>query len=305
MMELREKGGGKGMAGFKLGVITDEISQDIEDAIRIAKDYGLEGLELRSVEGKQLHRLSGQRVNEIAARIHDAGLRVCGLSTPVFKCNLGNVEETAAHHRMLRRYAELARQFSAPYIRGFSFWADGDWEAAFPRIVRELELVVPVMEEFGTTFVVEADPSVNATNGEKVAALVRSVSSPHVRALYDPGNDLWDPAGERPYPDGYEALRGLMVHMHAKDAVRGPERTDAVAIGRGQVGYSDLLDRLVADGYEGWLVVETHYRLASALSEEQLKRPSGYAFSGGGEAATRECLDSLFELLKPDRLGIS
>ena len=287
------------MGGFKLGVITDEISQNVEDAIRIAKRYGLDGLELRSVDGKQLHRLGDRRLDEIAAMIRDAGLSVCGLSTPVFKCNLHNKEEVAAHHRMLRRYAELARRFGTGILRGFSFWANrDDYRTAFPGIVRELQQTVPVMEEFGVQFALEADPSVYATNGAKVAALVREVSSPWIRALYDPGNDLWDPDGETPYPDGYEALQDHICHIHLKDAVRENGKTEAVAIGRGEVGYDRLLARLAEDEYDGWLVVETHYRLTSELSEEQLKRPSGYAFSAGGEEATAECLESFLGLLR-------
>lgn len=286
------------MSRFKLGVITDEISQGIEDAIRIAKQYGLEGLELRSVDGKQLHRLSDQRVEEIAAMIHDAGLQVCGLSTPVFKCNLKNTEEVAAHHRMLRRYAQLARRLDARVLRGFSFWADRDFEAAYPDIVKELQRTVPVLEEYGLLFALEADPSVFATNGAKVARLVRAASSPRIGALYDPGNNMWDPDGELPYPDGYEALRAEIFHIHVKDAVREHGRTEAVAIGKGQVGYERLLARLAEDGYDGWLVLETHYRLASTLSEEQLKRPAGYTFSAGGEEATVECLESFLHLLE-------
>ncbi|MWV45911.1 TIM barrel protein [Paenibacillus sp. HJL G12] len=286
------------MANFKLGVITDEISQNIEDSIRIAKRYGLDGLELRSVDGKQMHRLSDQRVKEISAMIHDAGLQVCGLSTPVFKCNLKNKEEVAAHHRMLRRYAELARLLDARILRGFSFWADRDFEVAYPDIVKELQRTAPVLEEYGLQFALEADPSVFATNGAKVARLVQAASSPWIGALYDPGNNMWDPDGEIPYPDGYEALRADICHIHVKDAVREQERTEAVAIGQGQVGYGPLLARLAAEGYDGWLVLETHYRLASTLSEEQLKRPAGYAFSAGGEEATVECLESLLELLE-------
>lgn len=285
------------MAGFRLGVITDEISQNVEDAIRIAKKYGLDGLELRSVDGKQLHRLSEQRLKEIAAMIHGAGLSVCGLSTPVFKCNLKNKEEVAAHHRLLRQYAELARRLDTRIIRGFSFWADRDFSAAYPDIVRELQCTVSVLEEYGVQFALEADPSVFATNGSKVAALVQEVSSPWIRALYDPGNNMWDPDGELPYPDAYDALRGDICHIHVKDAVRKQGRTEAVAIGMGQVGYERLLARLAEDAYDGWLVVETHYRLTSTLSEEQLKRPAGYGFSAGGEEATVECLESFLNLL--------
>ena len=292
------------MADFKLGVITDEISQNVEDAIRMAKAYGLEGLELRSVDGKQLHRLSDQRVEEIGSMIHAAGLQVCALSTPVFKCNLKNKEEVAAHHRMLCRYAELARRLDAPFIRGFSFWADGDMDSAYPAIVRELQQAVPVLEQFGVKFILEADPSVFATNGAKVAALLRSMSSPWIQALYDPGNCLWDPDKETPYPDSYAALQGYIRHIHLKDAVCKEDQTEAVAIGKGEVDYAGLLARLEADRYDGWLVVETHYRLASLLTEEQLKRPAGYAFSEGGEEATRQCLDSLLDLMKEHRQKI-
>ncbi|MDR0271607.1 sugar phosphate isomerase/epimerase family protein [Paenibacillus sp.] len=286
------------MPPFRLGVITDEISQDVEDAIRIAKQYGLHGLELRSVDGKQLHRISERRLEEIAAMILDAGLSVCALSTPVFKCNVKNKEEVAAHHGMLRRYAELAQRLDTRLLRGFSFWSDGDFGAAFPAIAEELQRTVPVLEEYDLVFALEPDPSVFATNGAKVRALVQAVASPRVLALYDPGNHLWDPDGELPFPDGYEALRGHICHIHLKDAIREHNRTEAVAIGTGQVGYEQLLARLIQDGYAGWLVVETHYRLQSTLSEEQLKRPAGYDFSAGGEAATKECLESFLHLLK-------
>lgn len=285
------------MPPFKLGVITDEISQDVGDAIRIAKQYGLHGLELRSVDGQQLHQISERRLEEIAAMINDAGLSICALSTPVFKSNLKNMEEVAAHHRMLRKYAELARKLDARLLRGFSFWSDGDFGAAFTAIAEELRQAASVMEEYDLVFALESDPSVFATNGAKVGALVRAVGSPRVQALYDPGNHLWDPDGELPFPDGYEALRGHICHIHLKDAVREHDRTEAVAIGTGEVGYEQLLARLMVDGYDGWVVVETHYRFQSTLSEEQLKRPAGYDFSAGGEAATKQCLESFLHLL--------
>lgn len=285
-------------APFQFGVITDEISQRIEDAIRIAKEYGLDALELRSLDGMQLYQLSDQRIEEISATIKAAGLKVCGLSSPVFKCNLQDVEEVAAHRHMLVRYARLAQHFDTRLIRGFSFWAEGTFDEAYGDIVRELKAVVPVLQEYGVIFALEPDPAVFASNAAKVAALVREVGSPHIQGLYDPGNDLWDPDGEVPYPDGYDALRGNICHIHLKDAVRSAGHTEAVAIGKGQVDYNGLLHRLVEEQYEGFLVVETHYRLNASLTEEQLKRPAGYSFSEGGEEATIDCLNSLFELLE-------
>lgn len=293
-------------AAFQLGVITDEISQDIADAIRIAHRYGLAALELRSVDGEQLYRLSDSRIEEIGAAIRAAGLKVSGLSAPVFKCNLRNAEEVAEHRGILTRYAELAQRLGTRYVRGFSFWAEGPLEEAFDDIVRELKGVVSILEQHGVIYALEADPAVYASNAAKAAALIRAVDSPYVQGLYDPGNDLWDPDQEVPYPDGYDALRGRICHIHLKDAVKqGDHITEAVAIGKGQVDYAGLLRRLVQEGYDGYLVVETHYRLQSSLTEEQLKRPAGYAFSEGGEEATIDCLNSLFELLERSSISIS
>ena len=47
----------KGETMLKRGVITDEISQDIEKAASLAKQYGLTGLEIRSVWEKGPHEL--------------------------------------------------------------------------------------------------------------------------------------------------------------------------------------------------------------------------------------------------------
>ncbi|WP_028547410.1 sugar phosphate isomerase/epimerase family protein [Paenibacillus sp. UNC451MF] len=285
---------------FRLGIITDEVSQRMEDSIALAREFGLTALELRSVDGLQLHLLGSERLEELHRQIQAAGLHVCALSTPVFKCHLDNPEEVAQSKAILIRDLEIAQLFGARMIRGFSFWAkeEGTFDEVFPDIVQELQSIVPLLEEAQVTFMLEFDPAVNATNGAKVARLVEAVDSSYVKALYDPGNDIWDPAGEIPYPDGYRYLKEHLCHIHLKDAVRQGDKIEAVPIGTGQVDYKGLLAKLLEDEYQGYLMVETHYRLQSTLTEEQLKRPSGYSFSEGGEEASRHCLEHLFSLLK-------
>ncbi|WP_159888731.1 sugar phosphate isomerase/epimerase family protein [Paenibacillus puerhi] len=283
---------------FRLAIMTDEVSQNPEDAIRLAKEFGLQGVELRSVDGMQLHQLEDARIEEIKLLLGEAGLEVCSLSTPVFKCELDNPEEVEQSLAVLRRDLELAQRFGCRIIRGFSFWARKPFEEAFDDIVSRIRGIVPLLEEADVIFALEFDPAVYATNAEKTARIVQAINSPFVRVLFDPGNDLWDPDGEVPYPQGYGHARELMCHIHLKDAVRRGNEVEGVAIGAGEVDYKGLFTALVQDGYNGYLVVETHYRLRSKLSEEQLKRPAGYAFSEGGEEASRQCLESLAGLLK-------
>ena len=41
---------------FKIGVVTDEISQDLDEAIEIAKSWDLDEIELHKVWGKKYMR---------------------------------------------------------------------------------------------------------------------------------------------------------------------------------------------------------------------------------------------------------
>ena len=74
-------------------------------------------------------------------------------------------------------------------------------------------------------------------------------------------------------------------------------------MGTGLVDYPALFARLRADGYDGWLSLETHYRKNAELSEEQLRRPQGAGFTAGGWEATAESAEALKELLT--QAGIS
>ena len=154
----------------------------------------------------------------------------------------------------------------------------------------------------GKTLLLEADPSVNTSNHAALARLVEAIGSPRVRAIFDPGNCLYDPLGETPYPDGYEAIRPFFAHVHIKDAVRAVPESFCVKVGTGQVGYPALLRRLAADGYAGWLSMETHYRLDSHLTEEQMRLPGGAGFSAGGAAATAESVAALKDILQKEGL---
>ncbi len=283
---------------MKFGIITDEVSQDLKEALQLAVEFGLEAVELRSVADRLIHEYAADELRAIKEQVEAAGLTICALSTPIFKCHLSQREEVAQHHTILKQALHAAEVLDVGILRAFTFWKEGDFQEALPKIVQEFKAIVPQLEAADRILVVEPDPSVNASNAELLLQVLEAVDSPHVRALYDPGNHLWDPYGEEPYPLAYERLQSLIQHVHLKDAVQTNGETTAVAIGQGEVGYQELLPRLQRDGYAGYLMVETHYRLHRELDEEELKRPQGSGFSAGGLEASRQCLESLQVVLK-------
>lgn len=285
---------------FKKGVITDEISQEFQVAVDMAREFGLDAVEIRSVWEKGPHELEKEDVERIKKVLKGTGLVVCGIGAPFFKCDIDNEEEYRAHLRILKRCIELAKELETGIIRGFTFWKKGSFEENLDRIVSKFEEPVRLVESAGIRLAIEFDPSVFATNARQVAMVLDRINSPSVKGLWDPGNDVYDPEGEVPFPDGYNYIKDRMVHMHLKDARKDPAtgKIEGVPVGEGDVDYVGQFKALIADGYEGYVSLETHYRKKAKISEELLALPKGSAFSYGGDVATRECLEKWGALME-------
>lgn len=280
---------------LKVGVITDEVSQSLEEALGFARRFELAGVELRSVAGDGPFDWSLATVKGFRALLKRYGLRAVGISAPLFKCDIHDREAVERHLAGFRRCAEFCDLLGCSLIRGFDFW-----EAGVPvrQRAERFEPIIEISRKYGVTCALEYDPSVHASTPPLLRELVDAIGSPQIRALFDPGNGIFSRPGSRPFPEDYETLRPVLCHIHIKDAVSGPEGVRAVCIGEGEVNYPSLLRRLLQDGYSGYLMLETHYRLASQLTEEQLRLPGGQAFSDGAYAASEQSMNALLRLLR-------
>lgn len=280
---------------FRLSVITDEISQDLDTVLAFAGQHGLSGIELRSLWEKGPFALEKEDITHVREGTSAAGLSVCCIAAPFFKCGIGDDRAVAEHLEGLRRCCAWAHMLGAELIRGFSFWKEG--EPDFARIAERYAPAVRILEEEGMTLVLEPDPAVNTPNGASLARLLREIGSGRVQALWDPGNILFDDAGEVPYPDGYEAVRPWLRHVHLKDAKREGGVPAAVPPGTGMVDLKGQFQRLAADGYDGWVSLEPHYRLNRTLDEATLRLPGGSAISEGGLEAGIDSITRFQSLL--------
>ena len=60
---------------MKTGIITDEVSQDLSAALKLAKDYRLDAVEIRSVEEKNPFQMTQEDFRKIRAQADAAGFR--------------------------------------------------------------------------------------------------------------------------------------------------------------------------------------------------------------------------------------
>ncbi|MGQ0572016.1 MAG: sugar phosphate isomerase/epimerase family protein [Armatimonadota bacterium] len=292
---------------FRRALITDEVSQDPAVAIRLAMRFKLDGIEVRSVWQKGPHELTRDEVRTLRAMIRDAGLVVCVVATPCFKCSLDDPGEVRSHDEILKRCQDLCAELEAPIARIFTFWRReggaaeaGIWSDRARVIAEHLTKAADIAESSGLRLGIENEPSVYGSNCARVADLLQRAGRPTLGVIWDPGNDVYDPDGERPFPDGYTPVAPHVIHVHIKDARRDPvtKTVSAAALGDGEVPYPAIFARLMADGYRGFLSLETHYRISGPLNESVTRLPRGAAFSAGGEEATELCLRRWDEMLR-------
>ena len=289
------------MRKFKTSVITDEIDQDFKTACDLACEFSLDAVEIRSVYERGPFELTDDDLRRMKEILAKNGLKVSAISSPFFKCGMDDNDEIKTHLDGLRRCMIIADELDTNLIRGFTFWAkpggsvsDGFDPKAIASMFNE---AVAILEYTGKVLVLESDPSVKASNARTLSQVIEAVNSPFVRGLWDPGNDLWDPAGEIPFPDGYSFIKPCIAHVHLKDGIKKEGKAEGAPVGSGGVDWEGQFRALIADGYSGYVSLETHYRHTGKIPEGLIAMPKGAAFSCGGYEATRESLVLWKEML--------
>jgi len=281
---------------FKLGIITDEITQDLEEAARFIASYSWPYCELRTLWGKNIMNLTQEELLRAKSLIDKYQLKVSDIASPLFKYNLPEMPARPDEKRdtflaefteqdtedLLERAFKLARFFGTDKVRIFSYWRVEEPEKAYPHVRERLGKAARLAAENRIVLILENEAACNIGTGKELGRILRDVNSPSLRGVWDPGNAIT--LGEVPYPDGYREVRGLFPHMHIKDALQDPQTRQwrYTAIGTGVIDYRGQFRALIADGYSGVVSLETHYCRADGNQLE----------------STRDALKGLLAILK-------
>ena len=286
---------------FKLGVVGDEVSQDFQSVVNFAAEFNLGAIEIRSVWDKPPQALTPRDIDQMKRDLDGTGIQIVGIASPFLKCDIDDMKAREEHLKILQACIKLAKAFDANLIRTFAFWRTDDVEQRWEEIVSAYDEPVEIAENEGIILGLENEASTSLATAKLTERFVREIDSSNVRVIWDPANEFhaegW---GEIPYPDGYERLKCMTVHVHVKDSAKNREtgKIECVAIGEGAIDWQSQLQALVDDGYDGYISLETHWRPARKLDEDLLNRPGGSTFSEAGEEASRICMENLFAMIE-------
>ncbi len=280
---------------FKLGIITDEISEDLEEALKFISAFFLDYCELRSLWRKNLMNLPQDDLTRGKKLIEQGHFLVSDIASPIFKYNLpempalpekrdtfrANFTEQDSDD-LLKRSFELARFFGTNKVRIFSYWRVKEPEKAYPHVRERLARAADLAGRNRILLVLENEHECNVGTGKELGRILGDINSPHLRGNWDPGNAAM--LHEVPFPDGYREVRSRFAHMHVKDVKKHPQsgKLGWAPVGGGFIDWKGQLKALRQDGYDGTMSLETHY-----------SRPDGNTVE-----STRESLQGLLAILR-------
>ena len=144
---------------MRLSIILDELGDDVGTALDACQRLGLDGVELRTLGGSSVVDAGDAELVRAVEAVHERGLTVTALATPVLKCSLPGLPAPAgALHgarasatiedswRQLDRALEIAECHAIPFVRIFSGWRVSDP----PRVTGEVaEIVAEALRRAG------------------------------------------------------------------------------------------------------------------------------------------------------------
>jgi sugar phosphate isomerase/epimerase len=252
---------------IRLSAFADEISPDLDEQIAALSSEKVHFLDLRGVWNTNVLDLTDQQVARIKETLDAHGIGVAAIGSPIGKVPIDSSFDEHLHR--FERAIAVAQALQTPFIRIFSFYppathkeGSDDSDAVNPAEYRD-EVLIRLREmtararAAGVFLLHENEKDIYGDSIARCVDLLQSCDDAHFQAILDPANFIQ--VGQTPYPDAYEAIRPWLRYVHVKDAL--PDGSVVVA-GEGVSHWPELLQRLRADGYDGFLSLEPHLAFA-------------------------------------------
>ena len=243
----------------------------IRTVIERAAEYGYDGIEWRG--GPLGHLQPGMPESEkadVRSMSDDAGLFALAVTaytsfvSPDAAERQSNIDE-------LRRYADLAAELGATYVRAFLGELPESTKIdslIYRNISKCLNAASRYAASVGVTIAVE--PHDNFARSSLVFPVLEQ-TGPRVRVIWDIGNTF--AIGEEPR-EGFPMLRDRLAYVQVKDGTRNGSQWQLSAVGKGNVPLRQAFEMLIAHGYEDALSVEWEYAWHPELDPPEVALPA-------------------------------
>lgn len=268
-------------------IILDQISDDLELSMKIAKEHHYSYVELHNVFGKSIEECSLRETERIRSLLRKYDLNVsCLASTVFFLCPLHEGDQVtlfddsfhaiegnaSTHLRYLENACRIAGKLHCPRIRIFPFRKPDNRPAPFGT-QEDINIILPLMRKalqiakaHDITLVLENCPYSYLPKGMMTIQIINAFDDPHLRMLWDPANSFRADVADVPKEylifslmDELRYIYPAIGHIHLKDYHYDPSQKKPFVhkeLFKGDIDYPLLLRFLRKEGYNQALSLE-------------------------------------------------
>jgi len=246
------------MNAMNIYAFADEASGQISGQIAAMCRNGLQGLEIRGVDGQNISDISMEKAREVRSRLDDAGLRVWSMGSPIGKISIES-DGFAAHLEKLRHTLALADVLGAENLRMFSFYVPGAQAGLYRhKVMDQVGQMLRVSEGSGVTLCHENEKGIYGDMADRCLDLLNTF--PQLEGIFDPANFIQ--CGQDTV-EAWKLLRDRIKYLHIKDAMPDGK---VVPAGEGAGFLRAILDDFRARGGSS-VTIEPHLSVFAGLKD--------------------------------------
>lgn len=256
---------------IKLCAFADESASSIEGQIEALKRNNIDYLELRSVDGKNVSKLTDEEALAIYDKLNASDVKVWSIGSPLGKvdieCDFEEYKNTA------RRICKIAKIFHTDRIRMFSFFHAYEKSEKVHKYLKEF---TDIAKEENVTMYHENEKDIYGDVLKRVVEILDRNSELH--SVYDPANYIQ--TGEYA-GDTLNALVDRTDYFHIKDVIRSTGELVPAGYGDGKI---DKLIEMIGKR-DVVLSVEPHLAIFKGFAQiDKTEMKNKFTFSSNEEA---------------------
>ena len=240
----------------KLYAFADEASKEMDGQIRAMLRNGLQGLEIRGVDGENVSKITLEKAKEVRKMLDDNGLITWSVGSPIGKIML--TDDLPAHLDTFRHTLEVAHILGAENLRLFSFYTKGfDPADCRGQVMDWMGRMLEVGKDSGINLCHENEKGIYGDTAARCRELLDTF--PVLKGIFDPANFV---QCEEDTMAAWQLLKDKIHYLHIKDAVG----INVVPAGMGDGNVAYIVKEYLAQGGQA-MTLEPHLKVFDGLKD--------------------------------------
>ena len=272
------------MQNINIYAFADEASPMIDSQIEAMVRNGLNGLEIRNVDGTNVSEITIEKAKEVRKKLDESGLSVWSIGSPVGKTDIyGDFQKDI---ESFKHTLEIAHILNSHNMRIFSFFMPQDKALSEFKneVIDRLGTFSEIAEGSGITLCHENEKGIYGDNAERCLDILKAL--PAIKSVFDPANFVQCGVDTL---KAWGMLESYIKYMHIKDAM--PDG-NVVPAGFGVGNVKEIVGKYINKGGSVF-TIEPHLAVFDGLGnlerEDNKSKVSEFTYKSNDEAFDVAC----------------